>query len=92
VERKLLNVENYWSRKNKNKFPKIFADDNDKEDEKRARQGREQEIVVLMSISITFYAQLFCTKVLQKVFFTYILGLIFFWQKDISANALIKCW
>jgi hypothetical protein len=35
-----------------------------------------------------FFVQKFCAK----HFCTYILGLNFFWRKNIGANALIKCW
>ena len=43
-----------------------------------------------MTISPTFYKQLFYTKVLRAAFCTDGLGLYFFWQKEIGAKAARK--
>ncbi len=39
-----------------------------------------------------FTRNFFIRKFCPKLFCTYILGLNFFWRKNICANALIKCW
>ncbi len=45
-----------------------------------------------VSISPTFYAQIFCTKVSRKAFLCLHLRFELFGGKNIGANALIKCW
>jgi hypothetical protein len=47
---------------------------------------------LLVSISPTFYARIFCTKVLREAYLYLHLRFELFWCKDIGANALIKCW
>jgi hypothetical protein len=47
---------------------------------------------VMVSISPTFYARLFCTKVLRKAFLSLHFRFELFWCKNIGANALKKCW
>jgi hypothetical protein len=42
---------------------------------------------LLVSISPTFYAQLFCTKVLRKAFLSLDLRFVLFWRKTIGAKA-----
>ncbi len=49
-------------------------------------------IVNKVSISPTFYVQLFRTKVLREAFLYLHLRFKLFWQKNIGANTLIKCW
>jgi len=44
------------------------------------------------SISSTFYAGLFCTKVLFAAFSSYSLALLFFSTRIFAQKLLIKCW
>jgi hypothetical protein len=44
----------------------------------------------LVSISPTFYEQLFHTKVICAAFMCVKFGFVIFWQKDFGANAAIK--
>jgi hypothetical protein len=43
-----------------------------------------------VSISPTFYEQLFHTKVICAAFMCVKFGFVIFWQKDFGANAAIK--
>jgi len=43
-----------------------------------------------VSISPTFYEQLFCTKLLCAAFLYLQFGFIFFWQKNIGAKVARK--
>jgi hypothetical protein len=44
----------------------------------------------LVSISLTFFTRLFCTKVLCEAFLLLQSGFVFFWKKNIDAKADCK--
>jgi hypothetical protein len=56
------------------------------------KKKTERALLLLQqgSISPTFYARLFCTKVLCNAFFCLKYGLNFFWHNETAANALVK--
>ena len=45
-----------------------------------------------VSISPTFYEQVFCRKVFWAAFLDLRLRFVFFWQKEIGSKTSVKCW
>jgi len=52
----------------------------------------DKEHAMQVSISPTFYEQLYCTKVLSVAFLYLEFVFVFFWQKDFSKKVVVKYW
>jgi hypothetical protein len=59
---------------------------------RRMSERTEPAAGVQVYISPTFFARLFCTKVLLAAFLYLHFRFEIFGKKNIGANALIKCW
>ena len=70
------------------KIHKTLPSTEDSKIEKGKKEMKNERKKV--SISPTFYEQLFCTKVLNTAFLCLQLGFVIFWPKKISAKAARK--